>query len=314
MRTRASDRRATFRGFHRPAWVRAAALAALAWSLTAAAQDPKSLNPLYRELLEKGVDVAADRFVPLPAPTMKDGLSRAQQQEVIERIVQNEYPLEEFLRKSVVSRYLMTLDDVQPADPKTPAKALDVWFIAHGSLETLADRDFLDRVLGANQNQGSGETLPPEAIEGKKIARDPARAPSERFGRIDVDILDRVRLQVVGRTDWSRTDDSIVVAGKVEPAFLGDEKYPNQWRSLEKKRAGQFEVGPPHPYRGAGYYVKFTRLEEPEGALFVEAHSVFTEPEGWFGGANLLLSKLPPIVENQVRTIRRELQKAGGPQ
>src|SRR5947208_1692626 len=40
-------------------------------------------NPLYRELREKGVDVGNGVKVPLPAPTMADGLDAQAQQAVI---------------------------------------------------------------------------------------------------------------------------------------------------------------------------------------------------------------------------------------
>ena len=37
---------------------------------------------------------------------------------------------------------------------------------------------------------------------------------------------------------------------------------------------------------------------------------VFNEPAGWFGGTNRLRSKLPPVVQSQVRRFRGELIKA----
>ena len=52
-----------------------------------------------------------------------------------------------------------------------------------------------------------------------------------------------------------------------------------------------------------------TELIEPQGALFVEYHLVFDEPKAWFGGANLLRSKLPLMVQDNIRKFRRELTK-----
>jgi hypothetical protein len=56
--------------------------------------------------------------------------------------------------------------------------------------------------------------------------------------------------------------------------------------------------------------VKVTRLVEPAGALFVEYHLVFVEPRAWFGGANLLRSKVPILAQSEVRAFRRELARA----
>ena len=62
--------------------------------------------------------------------------------------------------------------------------------------------------------------------------------------------------------------------------------------------------GPASPYGGSGMYVKITKLAEPVGAVFVEQHIVYSEPTGWFDGANLLRSKLPPVVTISVRRMR----------
>ena len=52
-----------------------------------------------------------------------------------------------------------------------------------------------------------------------------------------------------------------------------------------------------------------TPLAEPAGAILVECHGVFEEPQGWFQGAPLLRSKLPMLVQEQVRGFRGKLVK-----
>jgi hypothetical protein len=63
-----------------------------------------------------------------------------------------------------------------------------------------------------------------------------------------------------------------------------------------------------------GQYLKVTALvdadDKPNGKLFIEAHMVFHEPQGWFGGANLLGSKLPLAVQDNVREFRRLLRQS----
>ncbi len=51
-----------------------------------------------------------------------------------------------------------------------------------------------------------------------------------------------------------------------------------------------------------------TRLARPEGALFFEMHVVIHEPEAWFGGPNLLRSKMPLVIQENVRNLRRRLK------
>ena len=36
-------------------------------------------------------------------------------------------------------------------------------------------------------------------------------------------------------------------------------------------------------------------------------HAVFDEPAGWFNGANLFRSKLPILLQDKVRSVRRRL-------
>ncbi len=76
---------------------------------------------------------------------------------------------------------------------------------------------------------------------------------------------------------------------------------------MKRDELGKPQVGQPQPYSGAGFYAKVTRLKEPEGALFVEYHQVFQEPKAWFGGANLLRSKLPLLAQDSVRDFRRKV-------
>ena len=56
-----------------------------------------------------------------------------------------------------------------------------------------------------------------------------------------------------------------------------------------------------------GGYMKASRLAQPSGAVLVEYHLVFEEPQGWFGGSNLLRSKLPLVCQDGVRKFRRRM-------
>ena len=82
---------------------------------------------------------------------------------------------------------------------------------------------------------------------------------------------------------------------------------PNCWHSISIDDAGRRQIGPPQPYAGLGSYVKATRLAEPAGAVFIEYHVVYAEPQGWFHGANLLRSKLPIVAQDLVRRLRRKM-------
>ena len=122
--------------------------------------------------------------------------------------------------------------------------------------------------------------------------------------------MDRVQLELTTRAFASRTKDSMLVASKVDRRFTEDEQFPNLWRPINRGADGKSHIGEPAPYEAAASYVKLTRLAEPAGALLVEYHLVFVEPKAWFGGANLLRSKLPMLFQSRARLFRRKLQKA----
>lgn len=187
---------------------------------------------------------------------------------------------------------------------------MEFYFVAYGRLKTLTNKEVLDRLGGTECNKGEGKTLTAEDLAKRGITIPSDMAKREGFGHGTFNLLDKVQLQVTGQSIWSETTDSLTLAAAVDPRFNNDKEFPNQWRSLEKNDEGDFKKGPPHPYQGAGYYLKVTRLKDPDTALFLECHVYFAEPAAWFQGTNLLRSKLPPVTQDVVRKVRRELKKA----
>ena len=68
------------------------------------------------------------------------------------------------------------------------------------------------------------------------------------------------------------------------------------------------------PYSGAGAYMKVTKLQNPPELkdhperVFIEYHLVFDEPNGWFGGGNNLIAKLPNRFDADVHKFREDLR------
>ncbi len=272
-------------------------------ALLVAGAEPDAANPLYKALLEPGLAVGGDARVKLPPPTMPDGLDAAKQKAVIEKLIGNDYAYDEFTRNSVVAPFKMVIRDEKSGGDKLPVRGVDVWFVAHGNFASLDDEKFLDRLLNSGRGTGGKTTeIPAAELTRRKIAIPPEFAKREHFGQVEFDFLDRVRLTVTGHTVWSKSADSLVAAVEVDPRF------ENVWQPIAKADGG-VKLGDPVPYSGVGLYVKLTRLAEPAGAVFVEQHVVFTEPTGWFDGANLLRSKLPPAMTKTVRSMRAEWAK-----
>lgn len=288
----------------------------LALAIAVCAADPapghEALNPLYKQLLESGLEVGPGLRTKLPPPTLPDGLDAAKQTAAIKTLIGTDITYEEFTRRSAVAPQLLRLRDAAPSDPKAPARGVDVWFVAYGDFKKTEDEDFQDRLLKSGRGEGEGKTLTAEDLAKRKINPPTGVGKRQKFGHVTFDFLDRVRIRATGQAVWSRTADSVVAAAELDPRFVGDTEFPNEWRPLTKE-AGGLKAGPAAPYSGAGFYLKVTNLAEPAGAVFIEQHIVFAEPVGWFNGMNLLRSKLPQAIQSNVRNVRREWLRATPP-
>jgi len=264
-------------------------------------------NPLFQELRETGVAVGEAK-VPLPEPLMADGLDAAGQEKVIRGVIGGEFRFADFVRNSPVAPISLDVRSIAAPNAAHPVKGLDVAFVAFGKLDTIAAKGFFGN--GKGDAGGEGKALTPADLAKRGITIAEADAKNEGYATIVYGLIDKVELKAVARGYWTRSAESVVAAGRFDPRFNADAEFPNQWRSMTKKPGGKVDFGEPQPYDAAGYYIKVTQLAEPAGAMFVEMHIVFAEPKGWFNGANLLLSKLPPVIQSLARTFRRDLTKA----
>jgi hypothetical protein len=273
--------------------------------------DHQLSNALYRELREQGVKISPRARTPLPAPTMLDGLDAGGQEKVLTQLTRDEFPLEEFVRKSVVAPQITRFRDIEPSDPKEPAYGVDVWFVAYGDLEVLVKQD-VHTIFGGNRKEVVAHVLTDAELEARSRKRGVTKDCEERYVHVDYPMLDRVQIEMTTFSVATRTADSILIASRLDPSFTNDAAFPNRWRAIDRdgdEEAGKPVLGPPHPYECTAFYLKITRLHTPRGALFIEYHRVSTEPGDWFHGANLLRSKFPIVIQSEVRAFRRSSLK-----
>jgi len=254
---------------------------------------------LYTALFDSGLHVGLDAMAKLPPPTMPDGLDGKEQRAVIAALIGDDYTYENFIRRSAVAPHKLSVQDAVPPHPEAPARRVDAWFIAH-------DDTFTGWLASAIKDSRKGKLLTKEDLAARGIRL--ADGTRETFVHMTLDLLGRVHLQATLRAVWARTGESVVIAVVVDPRFQEDPVFPNQWQSIIKN-GGERKLGPAHQWSGGGFYMKITKLAEPAGALFVEQHLIFAEPVDWFDGANLLRSKLPLVVQDRVRSIRRQWAK-----
>ena len=273
-------------------------------------------NPLLVELTQRGLEMATATRVKLPLPAMPDGQDIARQSAVLDRLA-NRYPREEFMRRSVVAPFVLKMNSLPgPTQPRA-AQTISLWFVAYGQLATVRSEQLLQALGKAAQNQGADDELAPRTetlaeseLEQRQANSRPIGGQRQWYVACRIPILDRVLVDCVAHLIQTDTEESSLLAAQFDPRFNSDKSRPNQWRSILTDDFGNQRLGPAHEYAGFGGYVKATKLIEPPDAILIEAHAVFSEPEGWFGGTNQLRSKLPIVVRAIVHNFRRKLTTA----
>jgi hypothetical protein len=270
-------------------------------------------NELFESMLRSGIEVGPRENLRLPPPTLPDGLSAKEQRAAIEALPDLRHSWEALVRKSAVAPFVY---QIPPEQKGRLGRRFDLWFIVHGSLPVVGLSPWLNYQFPVpteddDPESGTSLRLLSQSDLEKRGLPIPQRLEDPRRVAARFTILERVRLSATAVSVRTQNKESILVATTLDPKFVDDPEFPNQWRALSRDEAGKRQIGPPHPYSGFGSYVKITKLAEPAGALFIEWHLGFSEPRGWFEGANLLRSKLPIVAQTIVRDVRRRLEKVG---
>jgi hypothetical protein len=286
-----------------PAW-----LVVTIMILSATAED------VVEDLITRGVPLESGAAAELPKPQMPDGLTRDQQQKALAKAV-GKHPLDRFVRNSVVAPFSLEITAVDDAAGKRSGQRVDFCVVAYGTVVEIVEQNLFGDLAGANEPEAgepahtSARALTSEELQQRKLAPQKTSDREESYLVLDLPILNRVQLRGVGRALRERSAASVVAGIVLDERFRDDRQFANTWSAITRDAAGKLSVGPPAPYAGLGGYMKVTELRDPAGALFVECHLAFDEPEAWFGGKNLLRSKLPLVVQDNVRTFRRKLGK-----
>jgi hypothetical protein len=270
-------------------------------------------NPVYDELMRHGVPISAKEVVRLPPPTLADGLTAAQQRQAVEAITDGTHTWEDLTRRSVVAPFVFKIRRDESEQGRF-GRRVDLWFVAYGKMSTLLNGDWLERQFKTTGNEtdpdnGAVVKMLTESDLARHGIKAPQAADDVQFGFAELTLLDKVRLSVTTRGSRFQTRDSATSASLLDPRFANDPQYASCWRPVLRDGNNRRSLGNPEPYFGYGSYAKATRLIDPPGAVFIEYHAAFAEPEGWFNGNNYLCSKLPILAQMIVRQLRRELAK-----
>ena len=196
-------------------------------------------------------------------------------------------------------------------------RTIDLWFVAHGDWKVLTSKDFLETAIKGKEEGPSRVVLKSGILTDKEMAARKLTGLTqdgheERFVYSTFRLFERVEISATRFAVLTAGKDSILAAARVDPRFLKDADYPNQWRPLLRDERAEIKLGAAKPFDHAGGYAKITRLKEPADGVLVECHIAYEEPYGWFDGVNLVKQKVPVMVQEKVRTFRRKLTVASG--
>jgi hypothetical protein len=261
-------------------------------------------------LINTGVEISAKETVLLPAPTLAAGLAAKEQRRAMEALIKGRYTWAEFTRRSAVAPFLLKISGGE-AGKQGIGRQVDLWFVLYGDMQKLEEDTFVRDQLaalgtGGDNPAGQAHVLTAAELADRHIELSRGQEDT-RIIAAQMSLLDRVMISVTTQNVKARSADTLLVTSVLDSRFDGDKTCPNQWQAIIRDAQGASRLDQPQPYRGLGSYVQVTQLGEPADALLVEYHVAFAEPEGWFHGANLLRSKLPIVVQDAVRTLRRRL-------
>ncbi len=200
-------------------------------------------------------------------------------------------------------------------------RTVNLAFVLYGDWDVLTSDQFSKTILKEGKpNNDKKESVvskagylkvPEQAV--RKLATHSTPESKEYFLYTTFKLFDQVEMSATRFGVATKIPTGVIVAAKVDPRFAIDKQhpereFPNQWREIIKGALAVAQLGPPHPYSGAAFYAKVTRLIKPENAIFVEFHQVFYEPGAWFGAnVNLMPSELRKIIPFKVKEFRIKL-------
>ena len=267
-------------------------------------------NSVFRGLIADGMVMNGTK-VTLPSPTLIDGQTAEAATAALKGVAGDDRALKELLRKSVTAPFILKTRDVKAGD--AIVRTADLWFVIHAKLEEID----LDRAIRLANDQSvevanmrvETKVLSEQDLREQKVEPMPSlENRKEWYTHVTARLLDRIHVEATDRAIASRSADSLVIAARTDLSFDHSRTFPNRWSTLA--REGQAETrGPEATYAGGASYAKITRLPGEADALFVEAHFVYVEPDAWFQGNPILRSKFGVIAQDQIRRLRREIEK-----
>jgi hypothetical protein len=267
-------------------------------------------NSVFQQVLDSGLESGGQKIV-LPKPRLSDGQDAESQRAALREVAGSDGKLDDLLRDSVTASYIMKPRDVKTSD--ATIRVADVWFVVYSELKQV---DFGQEASRTDQKEievanmwFQTRLLKDDDLRAAGIKPQSAAAgQSQWYSHVHARLLDRIDFEATNQIVATQSPDSIVIASRTDPSFARAGALANGWKPLAREGTPKTEE-PARPYEGGMSYAKISRLGFKPGAILVEMHMAFVEPDGWFQGNPILRSKFSVVAQDQIRGLRRELAK-----
>ncbi len=220
----------------------------------------------------------------------------------------------QFTRKSSVAPVHIDLDYVKDSQGERIGIRAHFAFVAHANVDTLRDNDVMKKLFATAGDESADEGTETDAISDEALAaRGIEPDESVSYSQLQTVLLKKVALNGVMATERVDGPDHFAFARTLDERFsssdVDSDKLSNTWARIERDEVGKPVQTEPRPYAGAAGYLVVSRVPGDEEASLLEGEVLLHEPDGWFSGSNLLRSKLPLIIQEGARKLRRGLKK-----
>lgn len=222
-------------------------------------------------------------------------------------------PWDQFVRDSVVAPVQIDLDYLKDAQGDRLGQKAHFAFVVHAAVSTLRDSEAMEQMFATEVGETESEGFQSRPLGDAELQElGIEKGEGESYGWLQVTLLNKIEVSGVIRSQRQDGEDFIVIAWKLDERFsessASGEKLQNQWRELKRDDTGNVVRGEGRSYSGAAGYLLVTAIEGVPNASMVEGLVLLHEPEDWFGGSNLLRSKLPLMIQESARKLRRGLK------
>jgi hypothetical protein len=268
-------------------------------------------NPVFTQVLNAGMEVGG-QTITLPSPRHLDGQAADAERATLREVAGSDRAVGEMLRDSVTAPYIIKVRDVKVSG--ATIRTADLWFAVHADLKQVdpareaartdqkevevANMWFQSRILKDDEIRAVG-IKPIDTVSGQRAW----------YAHVHSKLLDRIEFEATNQVVASQSPDSIVIASRTDPSFAKAGSTANGWKPLTTTGGKQADSSAKQPYAGGISYAKISGCALKPGALLVEMHVAFVEPDGWFQGAPILRSKFSLVAQDQIRALRREVAK-----